>query len=206
MESAVTAIMPLFSIGYATKPMSVYLEQLRHYKINVVADIRSVPYSKAFHDYHQEALRQTLKDSGIAYVYLGQELGPRSKDPAHYDDRRQVQFDRLMNSELFKSGIQRLFDGLSKGYTIALSCAEKDPAICHRSLLVGWSLHHQYDCDLKHILHDGGLESQMELERRLMQATDTFPDMLMDEPEAMQLAYQRQCRTCAYRIPEPDKP
>ncbi|OZG75489.1 hypothetical protein BTA51_01170 [Hahella sp. CCB-MM4] len=180
------------------------MEQLHHYNVDVVADIRSVPYSKAFHDYHQEALRHTLKASGIGYVYLGPELGPRSKDPAHYDERRQVQFDRLMESALFKSGIQRLFDGIDKGYTIALSCAEKDPAICHRSLLVGWSLLHQYGCELQHILHEGELEGQIALESRLMQTTDTFPDMLMDEPEAIQLAYRRQCQNCAYRIPEAD--
>lgn len=189
----------MFSIGYATKPMETYLQQLHHYGVDVVADVRSVPYSKVFHDYHQEALQRTLKKAGLRYVYLGLELGPRSRDAAHYNDEGQVQFDRVMASPLFQSGVARLRTGLSKGFTIALTCAEKDPAICHRSLLIGWALRHQYDIELKHILHDGQLESQLELEHRLMEITSTAPDMLMTEPEAMQLAYERQCQACAYR-------
>lgn len=192
----------MFSIGYATKDIITYIEQLQHHKVTVVADIRSVPYSKAFFDYHQEALKNTLKSNGIAYVYLGAELGPRSKDPQHYNDEQQVQFDRLMNCDLFKSGIERLFSGIKKGYAIALSCAEKDPAICHRSLLVGWSLLHQYEHELQHIRHNGELESQTQMEQRLMQITDTVPDMLTSETDALHLAYKRQCVAYAYRIPE----
>jgi uncharacterized protein (DUF488 family) len=192
----------MFSIGYATKPIFTYIGQLRAQGVNVVADVRSVPYSKVFHDYHQEALKQSLNVAGIQYVYLGLELGPRSKEAVHYNAERQVQFDRLMLSDLFKSGLDRLFDGMKKGFTIALSCAEKDPAICHRSLLVGWSLKHQHSIELQHILHDGGLETQTSLERRLMQLTATVPDMLMDENEALQQAYERQCKACAYRMPE----
>ena len=192
----------LYSIGYATKPIDIYIEQLQRYGIDVVADIRSVPYSKVFHDYHQEALKSTLKAAGIGYVYLGLELGPRSKDTAHYDETNQVQFDWLMQSELFVAGIERLFSGLEKGFTIAMTCAEKDPAICHRSLLVGWALTHRYRLELQHILHDGNFESQAELEYRLLSETNTLPDMLMSETEALALAYQRQCRVYAYRIPE----
>lgn len=189
----------MFSIGYATKPMETYLQQLHHYGVDVVADVRSVPYSKVFHDYHQEALQNRLRKAGLRYVYLGLELGPRSKDPAHYNPEGQVQFDRLMASSLFRSGIARLRTGVEKGFTIALTCAEKDPAVCHRSLLIGWALRHQYDVELKHILHDGQLESQPELEQRLMEITNTVPDMLMTEAEAMQLAYERQCQAFAYR-------
>lgn len=189
----------MFSIGYATKPMDVYIDQLRQHGVNVVADVRSVPFSKVFHDYHQDALRQALKRAGLRYVYLGLELGPRSRDPAHYNDEGQVQFDRMMGSDLFKTGIQRLLSGVEKGFTIALSCAEKDPAVCHRSLLVGWALREYHGVELKHILHEGDIEGQLALEQRLMALTNTVPDMLTTESEAMHLAYHRQCCACAYR-------
>ena len=191
----------MYTIGYATKNISEYIDQLRRYNVTVVADIRSVPYSNTFYDYHQEALTGHLRSAGIRYVYLGLELGPRSKDSSHYNEAGQVQFDRLMASELFKSGINRLQDGLDKGFSIALSCAEKDPAICHRSLLVGWALKHQYQHELQHILHSGELESQTHLEYRLMDLTQTQPDMLTNESEALELAYQRQCLAYAYKIP-----
>lgn len=192
----------MFTIGYATKPIEQYINQLHQHGVDVVADIRSVPYSKVFFDYHQDALRQCLMDAGIRYVHLGPELGPRSKDAAHYDDSGQVQFDRLMQSELFQAGIDRLFDGVEKGFTIAMTCACKDPAICHRSLLVGWALRHQRGVDVRHILHDTGTELQSALEARLLTETNTVADMFTGHADALQLAYQRQCLACAYRRPQ----
>lgn len=192
----------MYTIGYATKPIENYIHQLKQHGVTVVADVRSVPFSKRFFDYHQDALKRHLQQAGIRYVYLGDELGPRSKDPAHYDERGQVQFDRLMEAELFKSGVRRLFDGQQKGFSIALTCACKDPAICHRALLIGWALLHKHDLDLRHILHDGKLEMQSELEQRLLQLTGTEPDIFTGEAGALSLAYQRQCQSCAYRKPE----
>ena len=91
----------LFTIGYATKPFTTFVEQLKLHQVNVIADVRSVPFSKVFVDYHQTALEKTLPQHGIKYVHLGKELGPRSKDPSHYDDSGQVQFAKLMDSGLF---------------------------------------------------------------------------------------------------------
>lgn len=193
---------PLYTIGYATKSIETYLSQLKRYEVDVVADVRSVPFSKRFFDYHQDALINSLKAAGIRYVYLGNELGPRSKDKSHYDQRAQVQFDRLMASENFKTGIRRLFDGQNKGYTIALTCAEKDPAICHRSLLIGWALQHEYELELRHIDHDGGIETQQQLEERLLDATDTPADMLTTHDERLSLAYRKQCLAYAYCMNE----
>ena len=192
----------MFTIGYATKSIHTYTDQLKYHGVNVVVDIRSVPYSKVFHDYNRETLRKTLRKEGVRYIDLGKELGPRSKDPCHYNEENQVQFDRLMDSDLFKSGIQRLFEGLEKGFTIALNCAEKNPATCHRSLLVGWSLKHQYQHELEHILHDGALRSQSDLEYQLMALTNTSEDLFTNENQALQLAYDRQCAAFAYRIPD----
>lgn len=191
----------MFTIGYATKSIEQYIQQLHDHGVDVVADIRSVPYSKAFFDYHQDALRNHLARARIRYVHLGQELGPRSRDAEHYDESGQVQFARLMRSELFQSGIRRLADGVDKGFTIAMTCACKDPAVCHRSLLVGWALLHQHNRDIRHILHDGTLELQSDLEQRLLTETNTVVDMFTGQDGALQLAYERQCLACAYRLP-----
>ncbi|MEC7582280.1 MAG: DUF488 family protein, partial [Pseudomonadota bacterium] len=83
--------MTLFSIGYANKPLEEFLKQLGHYNIDVIADIRSVPYSSAFPDYTREPLQRILKANELHYVYLGKEVEPRSSDPGHYDETGQVQ-------------------------------------------------------------------------------------------------------------------
>ena len=191
----------LYSIGYATKPIDVFLQQLRHYGVSAVADVRSVPFSKAFFDYHQPAIRRHLEAAGIRYVYLGDELGPRSKNRDHYDDCGQVQFDRLSQSELFRRGIERLQDGLGKGFNIALMCAEKDAAGCHRSLLIGYSLQRQVGLELQHITHEGELETQQQLEARLPQIHQLGQDLFLSEAEARQRAYRMQLQKTSYRLP-----
>lgn len=198
--------MNLYTIGYATKSIDTFIAQLKQYHIDVVADIRSVPYSAAFYDYHQEAIAAHLKRHNIRYVYLGDELGPRSKDDEHYDDCGQVQFDRLMQSDLFRQGIERLATGLKKGFTIALMCAEKDPATCHRSLLVGYFLERygfpseiKSDFDILHINHDGGIEKQKVLEARLSTLNDIEIDLFRSPEEQAQQAYQLQLKNTSYR-------
>lgn len=192
----------LYSIGYATKPLEEFLRQLRQHRIDAIADVRSVPYSRAFHDYHREPLAKRLREAGIAYVYLGEELGPRSKDPAHYNEHGQVQFSRLQTAALFQRGIERVFNGLNKPMRIALMCAEKDPASCHRSLLIGHHLLHQHTVDTLHIGHDGELESEDELENRLIKLNGIQADMLTPACECRSLAWQAQCRRYAYIKPQ----
>ena len=193
---------PLYTIGYATKPIEIFISQLQQHGITVVADIRSVPYSNAFFDYHQEAIIEHLNSHGIRYVYLGDELGPRSKDPAHYDDSGQIQFDRLMASALFTQGIQRLAKGQQRGFTIALMCAEKDPATCHRSLLVGYFLNRHSEQVIEHIHHDGTTETQIKLEQRLCQIHDMEADLFLSPQQRQQQAYELQLKQTSYRKPE----
>ena len=189
----------LYSIGYATKSIEVFLAQLKKYCINAIADVRSVPYSKAFFDYHQNALKSTLHENGIRYVFLGEELGPRSKDPAHYDSNQQVRFDLLSQSGLFQEGINRLKKGLENNWVIALLCAEKDPADCHRSLLVGRELKINLGINLQHIRHTGELEQQSDLDIRLTQMHNTQDDLFCSPQEKIELAYKLQTRLKAYR-------
>lgn len=191
----------LFSIGYATKPLADFIDQLQRHGVNAVADVRSVPYSRAFHDYHREPLAASLRAAGIHYVYLGEELGPRSKDPKHYNQHGQVQFERLQQAPLFQQGIERLFKGVEKSLKIALMCAEKDPATCHRSLLVGHHLLHQHAVDIQHIGHDGQLESEQALEERLVEINGIQQDMLTPACECRALAWLAQCQRHAYIKP-----
>lgn len=191
----------LFTVGYATKPITTFIQQLKHYQIDVIADVRSVPFSKQFHDYHQDQIKSHLASHGIKYVYLGNELGPRSKNPEHYDQCGQVQFDQLMRCELFLQGVARIKNGIKKGYTIALMCAEKDPANCHRSTLIAYYLKHQLELEIKHIDHVGAIEHQGELEARLMQLHNIQPDLLTSTEQSLQYAYQLQLKKTAYIKP-----
>lgn len=191
----------LFSVGYATKPLDEFLKQLGQHNIDVIADIRSVPYSSTFHDYAREPLQRILTANDVHYVYLGKELGPRSSDPGHYDEMGQVQFDRLRLGPDFLAGIARLRNGLSKGHKIALMCAEKDAAFCHRSLLVGYHMLHEENLDVQHLTFSGELESQTELEKRLISIHQLEQDLFLTEEDKAAEAYRQQLIKHSYRKP-----
>lgn len=188
----------LFTIGYATKPLDTFIAQLQAADVTAVADVRSVPYSKVFQCYHREPLQACLEKAGIRYVYLGEELGPRSKDPDHYNSDGQVQFDRLMKSAPFLLGVDRLQSGVKKGFKIALMCAEKDPITCHRSLLVSHYLSQLGGWQVEHILHDGTTETQSQLEQRLKQLHGCETDLFADDQEQLMRAYRLQWRLTSY--------
>ena len=80
---------------------------------------------------------------------------------------------------------------------IALMCAEKDPATCHRSILVCKNVKEEID-DIRHILEDGTLEKHEEMEKRLMNFLKVTPDLLRDESECIEETYKIQEKKIAY--------
>ena len=53
---------------------------------------------------------------------------------------------------------------------MALLCAEKEPFTCHRSILIGQALAAK-DVDVRHILHDGRVETHEQMLQRLIAYT-----------------------------------
>ncbi len=198
MKTTLPTEATIYTIGYATKSLSTFIQQLKDHSIDVIADVRSVPYSKVFHDYHQENIKAQLSKQAIRYVYLGDELGPRSKDPLHYDETGQVQFDLLMKSALFSQDVERLAVGLNKGLSIALMCAEKDPATCHRSLLIGYFLQRNSECRILHIDHNGAIETKNTLECRLCDIHKLGDDLFMSPEEQQEQAYKIHLKHTSY--------
>ena len=157
----------VLTVGHSNHAVADFLALLRQYAASAVADVRSAPYSRFNPQFNRETLRRTLTDAGIAYVYLGRELGGRSDDPACYQDGR-ICYDRVAETRNFKDGLRRLETGMAE-HRIALMCAEKEPLHCHRTLLVS----HALDADgvrVSHIHADGHLESHAGAMDRLLAA------------------------------------
>ena len=165
----------LYTIGHSTHPVDdsthpedaprSFIGLLNKHGITAVCDVRSHPYSKHNPQYNREAIADKMKSHGIAYIFLGKELGARSNNPSCYVDGK-IQFQKLAADPLFQAGLARLRRGVKK-YTIALMCAEKDPIACHRAILITRQL--QQEFFINHILASGELESNEEMEKRLME-------------------------------------
>ena len=128
----------VLTIGHSNHAAADFLALLRQHAATAVADVRSAPYSRFNPQFNREALRHALTEAGIAYVYLGRELGGRSDNPACYEGGR-IRYDRVAETRNFKDGLRRLESGIRE-HRVALMCAEKEPLHCHRTLLVSQAL------------------------------------------------------------------
>lgn len=154
----------LYTIGHSNHPIERFVALLRQRGTTAVCDVRSKPYSRYNPQFDREELKSSLEANGIAYVFLGRELGARSDDPACYLYGK-VQYTKLAQTALFQEGLKRVRDGM-KTYTIALMCAEKEPLECHRTILVSRRLAAS-GTYIEHIHEDGRLESHEEALVRL---------------------------------------
>lgn len=156
--------MRLFTVGHSSHDPATFVGLLRAHGVDALADVRSVPYSRRHPQFRRDALAATLKTAGVAYVFLGAELGGKGVwDPA---------------SAAFQAGLDRVRDGMTR-HTVALMCAEKDPLTCHRFGLICRAL--RGEVAIVHILADGSLESQADAEARLMAEEGVAPLPLVDD-------------------------
>lgn len=186
----------LYTIGHSNHSLEKFKQLLSAHRIEVVCDVRSSPYSAYNPQFNREPLQEALTRAGTLYVFLGKELGARSDDPRCYD-KGKVQYHRLARSALFQQGLMRLHNGMET-YRVTLMCAEKDPLMCHRTILVCRQLRSE-DLDIHHILEDGALESNGQAEQRLMNVLKIQPTLFVSaEEELIELAYDRQGEKLAY--------
>jgi uncharacterized protein (DUF488 family) len=154
----------VYTIGHSTHAIDRLTELLIRHGVTAVCDVRSTPYSRINPQFNREDLKLALRTRGIAYVFLGKELGARIDDPSCYKNGK-VQYDRLARTEIFQSGIARVREG-TKNYQLALMCAEKEPLDCHRAILVARHLV-SAEVDIAHIHANGSLENHVEALVRL---------------------------------------
>lgn len=151
----------IFSIGHSNQSVEDLLALLQQHAIQVVADVRSSPYSKYVSHFNSVPLAIAIKQTGIKYIFMGKELGGRPDGDEFYAADGRVLYNRVARSALFLDGIKRLQAG-GRTYRVALLCSEEDPAICHRHLLIGRVLTEQ-GVNLCHIRADGHIQTEAEM-------------------------------------------
>lgn len=194
----------IFSIGHSNHSIDKFLSLLKNYKIDMVVDVRSAPFSRMFPQFNQEPLKKSLSDNAIGYLFLGDQIGGRSNDPEDYLDG-QVMYKSLARREAFKSGISRLREGAVK-YKIAIMCSEKEPLECHRTLLVSEALAAS-GVVVHHIHANGTVETHGDALVRLLALHNlSSPDLFTDDTDRVQEALTLQEKKVAYQIPKPTEP
>lgn len=187
----------IYTIGHSTHSVEKLLALLHQNSISAVADVRSIPYSRANPQFNRESLDLTLRTQGIRYVFLGEELGARTKDKTCYENGR-VQYDLLAQTEAFRVGLERIKKG-SKLFRLVLLCAEKDPIQCHRMLLISRCLIER-GIPVSHILETGACESQEQATSRLLARFGIAElDLFRSRQASIIEAFKRQSELVAYQ-------
>lgn len=142
--------MRIFTIGYEGTTVGEFISALQSVGVQRVIDVRALPLSRR-PGFSKSPLRAALEEARIEYVHL-KALGTPAEGRAAARAGRHADLERIYAGQLelpdaiVQSAIM-LEMALEK--PSALLCMERDPAHCHRTLLLdavatGWEVIHLY--------------------------------------------------------------
>lgn len=129
--------MKVFTIGYEQTTMAEFIAALKNAGVERVIDVRAIPASRR-PGFPKNILAASLSDAGIDYVHLRALGTPKpGRDAAKKGDR--VTLERVYEGQLGLPEAQAeaaKMRALAAEKPSALLCYERDPAHCHRTLLL----------------------------------------------------------------------
>ncbi len=129
--------MRIFTIGYEGTTVGEFIEALKAAGVERVIDVRALPLSRR-PGFSKSPLRAALEDAGIEYLHL-KALGTPAEGRAaaragRHEDLERIYAGQLELPEALAQSAQML--ELAREKPSALLCMERDPARCHRTLLL----------------------------------------------------------------------
>lgn len=134
MKSKRTAL----TLGHSNRSLDEFLEILKEYRVEAVADVRHFPGSKKFPHFNKESLEKSLRKAGIEYHHFPG-LGGRRKPLVDSRNTGWITsafrgFADYMQTDEFEKALKKL-ERLIQKNRVAIMCAEAVPWRCHRSLI-----------------------------------------------------------------------
>jgi uncharacterized protein (DUF488 family) len=162
----------IYSIGHSSHQLEEFLGLLRGHGIEVLADVRSSPWSRFAPQFNRELLERPLRAAGVRYVFRGGELGGRPQGDEFYDDEGYVLYGAVAETSWFKAGVESL-EKEARRSVLAMMCSEEDPSDCHRRLLVTRVVRER-GVQVEHIRGDGRIVCEDELAAELEPQQELF--------------------------------
>lgn len=130
--------MTIYTIGHSTHSIDEFIELLKAYGIELLADVRSIPKSRHVPQFHIDNLPGPLAKAGIDYRHFAK-LGGRRHSPKDSINQgwRNASFRGYadyMQTDDFAAGLDDLLAAAQR-QTTAIMCAEAVPWRCHRSMI-----------------------------------------------------------------------
>jgi len=165
--------LPLYTIGHGNRTLGQFLALLNKFSVDYLIDVRSQPYSKFNPHFNQNDLKFFLERNGIKYVFMGDSIGGRPKDPSCYDSEGKVDYEVVKTKSFFLEGVDRLRTAYNNDASVVIMCSESKPGECHRSKLIGRVLNSEKIL-LKHIDEKGNLKDQASVINELNKGLSEF--------------------------------
>jgi uncharacterized protein (DUF488 family) len=148
----------IYTVGHSNIKFEEFLNLLNG--IEVVVDVRSVPFSAYAPQFNRQNIKEKLETAGIQYIFMEEEgigniLGGELRDKDYYENGKLI-YERVMEKSWYQKGIATLIE-LAKEKKVAIMCSEEDPHKCHRHHLIAQSLLKE-GMTVFHIRGDGTLE------------------------------------------------
>ncbi len=186
----------IYTIGHSTHAIERFVALLQQHGVELLADVRSTPFSRFNPQFNRASLAHSLNSAGIRYECLGEELGARSSNPACFENGR-VSYARLAAAPSFQRGLARLREA-AQSQRVAMMCAEREPLDCHRTILIARQLERAGEA-VTHILADGSLEENEHTLARLIERLGLPGDDLFSAAaDRIEAAYDAQAAKVAY--------
>ena len=132
-----TAPLRIFTIGYEATTVGDFVAALTSARVERVIDVRALPLSRR-PGFSKSPLRAALQEEGIDYVHqraLGTPAAGRdAARKGRHEELKRIYAGQLELPEAIMQGAQMIELALEK--PSALLCYEREPAGCHRSLLL----------------------------------------------------------------------
>ena len=132
-----TGPLRIFTIGYEATTVPEFVAALQEAAVERVIDVRALPLSRR-PGFSKTPLRGALEEAGIDYVHL-KALGTPADGRAaaragRHKDLERIYAGQLELPEAIAQGAQMI--ALAREAPSALLCFEREPAHCHRTLLL----------------------------------------------------------------------
>lgn len=121
-------------MGTGSRGLEEFLRLLLSHGVRRAVDVRRFPKSR-FPHFCKDELERSLREQGIEYIWLGEQLGGYRKGG----------YEAWMKQNSFEEGLKLLM-GLASSALTAFFCAERYPWRCHRRFIAkrlkeeGWEV------------------------------------------------------------------
>lgn len=132
----------LIGVGYEGLTISEYIQVLRELQVTTLVDVRLNAISRK-PGFSKTRLKGYLADSGIQYLHYRELGNPKENrsgfwDAPNTDSHAQSvnRFKDLILCDDYKMILLNNLKSMSQHENVALLCYEKEPAKCHRTVLI----------------------------------------------------------------------